>query len=260
MAGIYKKVIEQSKKIETLLEENLGASGRGLHEKTSSVESSLSADIVKKIRFIASVRNKLMHEDGYDAHKDIDGFMNQCQSVIKYLKNNIAKKPRFNSKSQNNYPCPHCSKTSTPRLYIEKPSFIRTEKKRHICVHCGKDMYITGGYLTQSAVFFFYILFFISVSFLIGKFVTDNYQGYAFLFILVSVIAITSFHYKNNNSATPLFQVLLGIILVFSIFGAFIVFSKAQKHFQLHEAFEVSGFIVLSAFMVYWYFKHRYKK
>ncbi|WP_018174157.1 hypothetical protein [Thioalkalivibrio sp. ALJ9] len=59
-------VFRYSKKIESALESVFGAEGRGLHEKVTSIEGDLPTEIAKKIRFIASVRNKLAHEEGYE--------------------------------------------------------------------------------------------------------------------------------------------------------------------------------------------------
>jgi hypothetical protein len=54
--------IDIARQLETVLE-TLGATGKGLHEKTSSVEAKLPAALVRKLRFVASVRNKIVHED-----------------------------------------------------------------------------------------------------------------------------------------------------------------------------------------------------
>ena len=56
--------VKGSRLIESLLEEKLGASGKGLHTKLSSVEKKLSAPMISKIRYIASVRNSVVHEEG----------------------------------------------------------------------------------------------------------------------------------------------------------------------------------------------------
>ena len=61
----YETVIKSSKRIERLLS-GLGATGKGLHEKATSVEDLISDTLVRKIRYLASVRNKLIHEDGYE--------------------------------------------------------------------------------------------------------------------------------------------------------------------------------------------------
>jgi hypothetical protein len=55
-------VCDASSQLERLLEERLGATGKGLHEKASSVQARLSPEALKRIRFIASVRNAVVHE------------------------------------------------------------------------------------------------------------------------------------------------------------------------------------------------------
>lgn len=78
------KVFEYSKAIEKALELKFGAEGRGLHEKVSSVKGDIPDHIVKKIRFIASVRNKLAHEDGYKL--DADNFYSSGDEVLDFLR------------------------------------------------------------------------------------------------------------------------------------------------------------------------------
>jgi hypothetical protein len=80
-------VLQRTKRIERLLEENYQAVGRGLYEKTKSVEHLLDASVVKRLGFIASVRNKLMHEDGYNYDLDEHGFLEACDKTIQYLNN-----------------------------------------------------------------------------------------------------------------------------------------------------------------------------
>jgi hypothetical protein len=54
--------VSRSRKLEQVLEREFGASGRGLHEKTSSVERDLPHELVRKLRLVATVRNKVVHE------------------------------------------------------------------------------------------------------------------------------------------------------------------------------------------------------
>lgn len=56
--------VTRSRKLEQMLERDFGASGRGLHEKTSSVEGRLPHSLVRKLRLVATVRNKVVHEEG----------------------------------------------------------------------------------------------------------------------------------------------------------------------------------------------------
>lgn len=56
-------VITKSKQLEQALQDKFGANGRGLHEKVASVESQLDTALVKKLRWIATLRNKVVHEE-----------------------------------------------------------------------------------------------------------------------------------------------------------------------------------------------------
>lgn len=89
------KILEKTRKIETLLTNNYGAKGKGLHEKASSVEAELAPDKINKIRWIATIRNKSVHEDGFEI-EDLNIFLKNCDDVITYLESN-------NSYSLNSY-------------------------------------------------------------------------------------------------------------------------------------------------------------
>lgn len=60
------EVVNCSKRIETILVSQFGANGRGLHEKLSSVGNLIPTPLSRRIRYIATLRNKLVHEDGYE--------------------------------------------------------------------------------------------------------------------------------------------------------------------------------------------------
>ncbi|GAB6039257.1 hypothetical protein JCM15519_38160 [Fundidesulfovibrio butyratiphilus] len=78
-------LIRSSSNIESLLEDK-GAVGKGLHEKVSSIESELPESSVKSIRFIASIRNQLVHEgpDTVSFEKKRD-YLEACQRVERDL-------------------------------------------------------------------------------------------------------------------------------------------------------------------------------
>ena len=76
-------LIRSSSNIENLLEEK-GAVGKGLHEKVSSIESDLPESSVKSIRFIASIRNQLVHEGPVSFEKKRD-YLEACQRVERDL-------------------------------------------------------------------------------------------------------------------------------------------------------------------------------
>jgi hypothetical protein len=78
--------ITRVKALESLLEQALGATGKGLHEKVSSVQARLSPPLVKKLRFVATVRNKIVHEADYKQIDDRDGFLRACDEAEAELK------------------------------------------------------------------------------------------------------------------------------------------------------------------------------
>lgn len=58
------KILDYTTQIESLLTK-LGATGRGMHEKLDSIESKIELSMVKKIRWIATLRNKAVHEENF---------------------------------------------------------------------------------------------------------------------------------------------------------------------------------------------------
>lgn len=84
----YERAIHSSKELEWLLE-SLGASGRGLHEKISSIQDRLPAALVKKARYVATIRNRLIHERGFDAIPDRSTFsasFDHCKAELTRLR------------------------------------------------------------------------------------------------------------------------------------------------------------------------------
>jgi Fascin domain len=77
--------IYYSKQFEGLLESKFGAIGRGLHEKLTSVQQALSEDIVRSLRWIATVRNKIVHDPNYNVIDDKERFVSRCKSVLERL-------------------------------------------------------------------------------------------------------------------------------------------------------------------------------
>jgi len=80
-----------SKKIESLLDEYYHAEGKGLHEKLSSVEESIDDFMIPQIRKIASIRNNVVHHEGYKID-NLDEFRQDCETVIEYLIEKIKEK------------------------------------------------------------------------------------------------------------------------------------------------------------------------
>lgn len=69
--------------IETILEE-MGARARGLHGKVTKVQKKLSKDTIFRLRRIATIRNKKMHQAGFDNYVFSD-FEEDCKIVLEYL-------------------------------------------------------------------------------------------------------------------------------------------------------------------------------
>ena len=67
-------VIYSSKQLEALLETKFQATGKGLHEKITNMEG-LTEPLKRKLRRVATIRNKLVHEPDFNAIPDRDGFV-----------------------------------------------------------------------------------------------------------------------------------------------------------------------------------------
>ena len=74
-------VIRYSRAVESLLGKRLGACGTGLHEKITSVENRLGAPLVKRLRWIATMRNKVVHEEGF-ALPDVAAYEAMCKKCM----------------------------------------------------------------------------------------------------------------------------------------------------------------------------------
>jgi hypothetical protein len=73
--------IKRCKRLESLLTKHFAAEGRGLHEKISSVESELPFPLIKRLRFIATVRNRLVHEEDVDKLENRDDYLRACNAA-----------------------------------------------------------------------------------------------------------------------------------------------------------------------------------
>jgi hypothetical protein len=71
----FELAIRSSKELEHILDTELNANGKGLHEKISSVESSLSHELTKNMRYLATIRNKLVHEHDFNSIPDRKRFI-----------------------------------------------------------------------------------------------------------------------------------------------------------------------------------------
>jgi hypothetical protein len=78
--------VSRSKRLEQLLERKLDATGKGLHQKASSVETKLSPQLLRELRLVATVRNKIVHENDYQKIEDRPGFLRACDDAERQLK------------------------------------------------------------------------------------------------------------------------------------------------------------------------------
>ncbi len=81
------KVIQRTAKLEHLLEQNFGAVGTGLGQKVINVEDKLDPDIVRQLRFIIAVRNKITHNFDYIYDGNTDDYLRKCDEIISRLSN-----------------------------------------------------------------------------------------------------------------------------------------------------------------------------
>lgn len=88
-AGI---TVDLSRKLEAILGQ-LGASGKGLHEKATSVQHLLPAKLLSKLRYVASVRNKLSHDDVVLADAEFNQFVASARATLEEL-GQLATQPR----------------------------------------------------------------------------------------------------------------------------------------------------------------------
>ena len=92
MADPFTRLIAISQQTERLLEQRLGAQGRGLHEKLSSVADRVPEKIQKKIRFIATIRNKATHEDVRIAKENLPAVRRAFAEVLPALDGGASKR------------------------------------------------------------------------------------------------------------------------------------------------------------------------
>lgn len=73
----YEIAITRCKELEQLLK-RLGADGRGLHDKISSIAHLLTPRLISKLRFIATARNQLVHESGDWSDYEVADYTQAC--------------------------------------------------------------------------------------------------------------------------------------------------------------------------------------
>jgi hypothetical protein len=89
-------VVDYSKRLEFILENEFGAQGKGLHSKVSSVEHVLPEKLVKQLRFLASIRNKVVHDYNYVLDKNPKDLQRTANTAIAEL-TRLSKRKRATS-------------------------------------------------------------------------------------------------------------------------------------------------------------------
>jgi len=79
------KVIGSAKSIERILAEQFGGSGRGMREKLDSARYPIPEPLKKRIAYLARVRNRCVHEEGYEL-EDTEDYVRKCESVCRELR------------------------------------------------------------------------------------------------------------------------------------------------------------------------------
>src|SRR5687767_13052867 len=69
-----------------MLRSKHGADGKGLHQLVTSVERDLPPELVRTLRRVATIRNKIVHEDSYQRLDDPKGFISDCAAAKKQLR------------------------------------------------------------------------------------------------------------------------------------------------------------------------------
>lgn len=90
----YELAIKASKELEYILETEFHATGRGLHEKITSASSSqqqsgIPPHLIKQMRYLATIRNKLIHERGFDSIPDRELYIAKFERSAKELESII---------------------------------------------------------------------------------------------------------------------------------------------------------------------------
>ena len=81
-------VIRYSRALESLLGKRLGATGTGLHERITSMEKRLPVPLVKRLRWIVTMRNNVVHVDGFalPSAAEYEAACKKCMDEVRAVK------------------------------------------------------------------------------------------------------------------------------------------------------------------------------
>lgn len=77
-------VVKRVRRLEKLLRLHYHADGRGLHQLVTSCEERLPHDVISKLRYVATIRNKIVHEEEYrlDDRKRFFTVCDECEKEL----------------------------------------------------------------------------------------------------------------------------------------------------------------------------------
>ncbi|MGR5094854.1 DUF4145 domain-containing protein [Vibrio maritimus] len=78
------RVVLRTRRLEKLLRQQYRADGKGLHQLVTSCEERLPHDVISKLRYIATIRNKIVHEEDFELD-DKSGFLRACDECEQEL-------------------------------------------------------------------------------------------------------------------------------------------------------------------------------
>jgi sensor domain CHASE-containing protein len=91
----YEAVITLSKKIESILEKDFDAEGKGIIEKSRNVRHQLSQELFQNILEFGRIRNKLVHEEEFEIEDNnkIERLTNSINNGLQDALEHIKKTP-----------------------------------------------------------------------------------------------------------------------------------------------------------------------
>ncbi|MDG3086670.1 DUF4145 domain-containing protein [Vibrio hannami] len=78
------RVVVRTRRLEKLLRVQYHADGKGLHQLITSSEERLPHDVISKLRYVATIRNKIVHEENYEL-EDSKAFFSVCDDCEQEL-------------------------------------------------------------------------------------------------------------------------------------------------------------------------------
>ncbi len=113
-------VVKHSKQIEANLRK-LGADGKGLHELITSLDEQFEGTLIKKIRFVASVRNAVIHEEGYElSDATLASYVAACNEINEALKTAVEERIADQSAMKSDDTKPRTASEGWDHFGIEK--------------------------------------------------------------------------------------------------------------------------------------------